>query len=429
MTAALSFRSLPFLLVVSAAVLTSGAGPEPPPAPDPFESLAGTARQLRQIQPVEERDVPPAARSLITAWKKQLRGFISRELNAGPYRNAPADRIRDDLKAALAREGVPVGEEQKATEGPYGWLRDLDVQQRPAGHDRLLAVTVTQGISCGSDASLYLFEWRDERWHLAFALESNDYKEVSGTLGSFDFRVSPPDKKGGFFIVAADVNPWCSSSWQRLRYRAYRLGSDPLRPIPFFEETEGIFDWDFELAVKADQLQVTFQGSQSLDSGILVRDYVRAFRVTGTKAERIGPLAKEPRGFIDEWIAQPWEVAERWSAPSQRSQLKAWHERLKGRLKDLSTEFGSIQECGSSRSQIWLDIDPDPHPNILPREMYFIVQRRGEDFRMERIDVGEGERCGALIGGLGLPPGIDGNPEEPAGRLGPDLGLDALVDL
>ncbi len=95
-----------------------------------------------------------------------------------------------------------------------------------------------------------------------------------------------------------------------------------------------------ELAIEADRFRVTFQGNQSLDAGILVRDYVRAFRVTGTKAY---------------------------------------------------TEFGSLQDCGPSRSQIWLDIDPAPHPNTLPRELYFIVQRRGEDFRMVRIDVGEGE--------------------------------------
>jgi hypothetical protein len=389
-------RPLSLMLTVCAAVLLSAAGTEPALV----ESLAGTARQLRRIQPAEERDVPLAARPLITTWKRQLRGFVSRELNAGPYRNAPAGRIRDDLKAALTREGVPVGEAQKAADGPYGWLSNLDVQ-RPAGHDRLLAVTVTQGISCGSDASLYLFEWKDERWRLAFALESNGYDEVSGGLGSFDFRVSPPDKKGGFFIVAADITPWCSSNWQQLRYRAYRLGGDPLRPVPFFEETEGIYQWDLELAVKADQFQVTFRGSQSLDTSILVRDYVRAFRVTGTKAERIGPLAKEPRGFIDEWIYQPWEIAECWADPSQRSQLKAWHDRLKERLEDLSTEFGSIQECGPLRSQIWLDIDPDPHPNTLPREMYFVVQRRGEDFRMERIDVGEGEKCGTGRGSFG----------------------------
>lgn len=385
-----AFSRLPILLVVSAALLTSGAAPEP--APEPL-GLAATARQLQAIHPAEERDVPPAARSLMTAWKQQIRDFIGRELNGGPYRNATAERIRNHLKAALAQEGVPVrSEPSPGTEGPYGWIGDLEVR-RPTGHDRLLAVTVTQDISCGSDSSLYLFRQDEQGWHLAFALESNGYEQVNGGLGSFRFGVSPPDKKGGFFVVAASVNPWCSSSWQGIRYRAYRVGGDPLRPAPFFDENAGIFEWDYRLTVEADRFRVTFKGSQSLDLDILVRDYVRAYRVTGTKAERIGPLAKEPQGFIDEWIAQPWEIARRWTLHPDRPSMKAWHDRLKERSEKVSTSFDSLETCGPSRSQVTLDLDPDPKSPSLPRVLYFTVRSVGEDFRMERIDVSEEAGC------------------------------------
>jgi hypothetical protein len=391
-TPASSLRSLPFLLVVSAAVLTSGAGPEPPVAPAPPAplNLAATAHQLQAIHPPEDTDVPPAARSLMTTWKQQIRDFIGRELNGGPYRNAPAGRIRDHLKAALAREGVAVGDETD-TNGPYGWIGDLDVR-RPTGHDRLLAVTVTQDISCGSDASLYLFQQDDQGWHLAFALESNGYEQVNGGLGAFQFGVSPADEQGGFFIVAADVNPWCSSAWQRIRYRAYRVGGDPLRPVPFLEETAGIFEWDYELTVEADRFRLTFRGSQSLDTGILIRDYVRAFRVTGTRTERIGPLAKEPQGFIDEWIGQPWEIAKRWAIHPERPALKAWHDRLKERKEEIFTSFDPVEACGPSRTQSTLYLDPDQRTPALPRVLYFTVRSQGEDFRMERIDV-SGEGC------------------------------------
>jgi len=377
--------------VVSAAVLTSGAGPEPPVAPAP-SNLAATARQLQAIHPPEDTDVPPAARSLMTAWKKDLRDFIGRELNAGPYRSAPAERIRADLKAALAREGVPVNRASPGPEGPYGWIADLDVR-RPAGHDRLVAVTVTQEISCGSDASLYLFQQDDQGWRLAFALEANGYEQVNGGLGAFQFGVSPPDRQGGFFVVAADINPWCSSAWQRIRYRAYRVGGDPFRPAPFFEEAAVIHEWDYELTVEADRFRVTFPGSQSLDVGILVRDYVRAFRVTGTRTERIGPLAKEPLGFIDEWIGQPWEIARRWTIHPERPALRAWHDRLKERLGDISTSFDPLESCGPARSQATLYLDPDKQAKPLPLVLFFTVRNQGEDFRMEGIDVSEGEEC------------------------------------
>jgi hypothetical protein len=374
--------------VVSTALLTLGAAPAPEPP-----GLAATARQFQAIHPPEERDVPPEARSLMTAWKQQIRDLIGRELNGGPYQTATAERIADHLKAALAREGVPVSREPSpGTAGPYGWIGDLEVQ-RPAGHDRLLAVTVTQEISCGSDASLYLFRWEEKGWSLAFALESNGYEQVNGGLGSFQFGVSPPDKAGGFFLVAASINPWCSSSWQGIRYRAYRVGGDPLRLVPFFEEIAGIFEWDYDLTVEADRFRLTFRGNQSLDAGILIRDYVRAFRVTGTKAERIGPLAKEPQGFIDEWIGQPWEIAKRWTLHPERPAMKAWHDRLKERTRDLSTSFDSLETCGPSRSQATLDLDPDQKSPSLPRVLYFTVRSVGEDFRMERIDVSEEEEC------------------------------------
>jgi hypothetical protein len=75
---AFAFRSLPPLLVISAAALTLGAGSEPAPP-----GLAATARQLQVIHPPEERDVPPAARSLMTVWKQQIRDFTASRQKPG----------------------------------------------------------------------------------------------------------------------------------------------------------------------------------------------------------------------------------------------------------------------------------------------------------------------------------------------------------
>jgi hypothetical protein len=168
-----------------------------------------------------------------------------------------------------------------------------------------------------------------------------------------------------------------------------------MRPAPLLEKTASIFEWDYELTVEADRFRLTCRGSQSLDTGILIRDYVRAFQVTGTKAERIGPLAKEPLGFVDEWIGQPWEIAKRWTIHPERPALKAWHERLKERLGDISTSFDPLESCGPSRSQATLNLDPDKQAKPLPLVLHFTVRSVGDDFRMEGIDVSEGEGCGA----------------------------------
>lgn len=359
----------------------------------PVSGAASTALELHHVESEgEEWKVPVAARSLLTTFKKQLRELIGGELNGGAG-SGSAEAIRARLVNALAREGVPVVEPDWQAASPYGNVVGLEVK-RPAGLDPWLAVSVTQQIPCGEDASLYLFERREGRWRLAFALESNGYEDVGGALGSFKFGISQPDTHGGFFIVAGDINPWCSSNWQQIHYRAFRPGGDPLHPQRFFAENETIFISEgFELSVEADRFRVEFSGHQDLDAGILIRSYIRAYQVAGTKARRIGPLAAEERGFIDEWISLPWEIAARWTVQSKRESLRPWHDRLQKRVEDVYTEFDESRSCGTSRSQVILGLDPDERLNPLPRELFFTVLRRGDDFRMERIDVAEQAGC------------------------------------
>jgi hypothetical protein len=354
--------------------------------------------------------VAAAARPLLTTFKRQLRELIGRELNQGAGEGSP-EEIRARLISALAREGVPLAEVAWDTDHPYGWLMDLEVR-RLAGLDRWLAFVVKQSLVCGFDESLYLFERGEEGWRLAFALEANDYEEIHDGLMSLDFATSLPDRGGRFFLVVADINPACASNWQRIRYRAFRLGGDPLHPQPFFVEEESIFERSFELSVAADRFRITFPGHQSLDFGILIRNIVRAYRITGTKAERIGPLAEEERGFIDEWISQPWRIAGRWTSIPTWESLRAWHYKLQGMLQDENlyayTEFGPLVPCGPSRSLGVLYLEGDQPAESAPAKLFFTIQLRGDDFEMERIDVAEPEGCTAPREEPSKPTGGDG---------------------
>ena len=384
------FLLLAILLISSA----SARAEKPAPAPEPA-GIAATVARLQRIQ-VEDSEtrVPAAARPLLAALKNQIRDLLARELRdvAGPSAVAgiAPERLRADLIRAFARAGVTVGGPETNGAGPYGDIAGLDVR-KPAGHENLLAVRVTLGIACGSDTSLYLFQRREGVWRPAFSLESQGYAEISGAMGIFDFGVSPPDPSGSFFVVAADVNPSCASNWQRLRWRVWRLGGETPPSKPFFEGQEGIYlgsDDTLQLAVTADGFRVSFQGYQGLDTGVLVRDYVRAYRVRGTQAERVPPLATEPEGFLDEWIGTPWADARRWTGPKAAS-AEVWHGRLAKRFDKIDTAFDSFEVCGKERSrwQIGLDLDPDPGRNPLPRALFFTVSRQGADFRLDRIDV------------------------------------------
>jgi len=74
-----------------------------------------------------------------------------------------------------------------------------------------------------------------------FGAESNGYADISGAQGSFQFAISPPDNEGNWFVVAADVNPWCSSNWQQLRYKVLRPGEDPRHSQVLLEEHTAIY--------------------------------------------------------------------------------------------------------------------------------------------------------------------------------------------
>lgn len=352
-------------------------------ASEPFE-IAATIARLQRIEVQDEARVPDEARPLLATLKAQIRELAGRELRSAPY--ASPERLQANLLRAVSME----------SSGLYGDVYGIEVR-RPAGHEGLLAVQVTLGIPCGSDSSLYLFERREVSWRLALALESNGYEEIDGALGRFGFGVSPPARDGSFFVVAADVNPWCTSNWQRLRWRAYRLGGDPLRPQPFFEGESGIYlgtESGFELEVAEDGFRLAFTGRQDLDAGLLIRDMIQAFQVSGTEVKRVPPLAAEPRGFLDEWISLPWSDARRWTSRRVNA-AEIWHGRLQERLRGLYSFFESFEVCGKdgSRWQIGLEIEPDPALHPLPIRLFFTVSQEKDDFRIERIDVRPLEGC------------------------------------
>jgi hypothetical protein len=365
----------------------SARAEEPAPAPEPSGVAATVARLQHTQAPDDDGRVPPAIRPLLTTLKSQIRDFLARELRTAPGNSA--ERVQGDLVRAFAREGVTVGGVDE-TAGPYGSVDEVEVS-KPAGHDDLLAVRVSLGIACGSDNALYLFQRRNGDWRPIFSVESDIQDSISDAMGMFDFGVSPADPSGSFFVVAMDVNAACWSNWQAIRWRAWRLGGEAPPSKPFFEGWDSLYlgdDDSFALTVTGDVFRVSFRGYQNLDDGVLVRDHVRAYRVSGTKVERVPPLATEPEGFLDEWIHTAWEDAKRWTGPKVTG-AQVWHDRLAERLDKIYPSFGRFEACGKERSrwQIGLDFEADPGRNPLPLRLFFTVSRQGDDYRVDRIDV------------------------------------------
>src|SRR5262249_36570650 len=148
----------------------------------------------------------------------------------------------------------------------YGHIEAIDFR-RPPGHLEMLGITTRLGLNCGGDTSLYLFQRAGGSYRLVLALESNDYTDVAGGQNWLEYEAPPADRNGNYFVVAADVNAWCSSRWQSLRYKVMRVGGGPETPVILLNTEHGVLLGDeppFRLRVTDHGFALTFRHEQSL---------------------------------------------------------------------------------------------------------------------------------------------------------------------
>jgi hypothetical protein len=204
-------------------------------------------------------------------------------------------------------------------------------------------------IPCGSDASLNLYRRYGAAWQLILVEESNGYKDISGGQGSFQFAVSPPDAEGNWYVVTTDVNPWCSSNWQQLRYKVLRPGEDANHPAVLLDEHTSVYlgtDVPYKLTLNRQGFELRIVAAQGLDDSILTREHVQNYEVSGNRVKRIPPLALAPEDFLDEWVGMKWEDASAWTSNVDAAKLQKWHDRLSRDSREkIDTEFDFVQPC------------------------------------------------------------------------------------
>jgi len=251
----------------------------------PLSSLAGTVECLNNVKPTEYFEVSISTQELLRRLKHQLRDFVAERITEDAD-SLPAEALRIRLIEQLAKQGVIIKDDETGEEGHFfGDVYDLKVE-RPSSPANLIVVTITLGIPCGSDSSLYIFQRTEQQWRLALAQEANDYDQISGAQGLFDYAISPLDSNNEFFILTGNVNPWCTSNWQGIRYSALRFGATAYQPqiIAAGEETIylGVDPPPYKLEVAKKWFSITFEGNSSpveISDGINSRKHVLKYAV------------------------------------------------------------------------------------------------------------------------------------------------------
>jgi hypothetical protein len=366
--------------------------------------LHEVAEQLRAVDTGGKRtpsgDVPPAAQKLLPKFKAGLREIIGRTLN--DHSSSSPEALHKQILADLKKEGIdvlnPVQRDgyYTADGDDFSFLYDVTVR-RPAQHPDLMAVVTNLTIPCGSDASLNLYRRNGAGWQLILVAESNGYKNISGGQGSFQFAISPPDAEGHWYVIAADVNPWCSSHWQQLRYHVLRPGDDADHPLVLLDEHTSIYlgtEQPYRLNLNPHGFELHIVAAQGLDDSILTREHVRNYEVSGNRVARVPPLALAPEDFLDEWVGMKWEDASAWASSTDAAKLQNWHDRLSRESREkIDTEFDFVQPCKTSEKtakwQIGLQLEGSGErdlPGDLPGELFFTVSKRDNAFYVESVD-------------------------------------------
>jgi hypothetical protein len=353
----------------------------------PAGGIPQLIQSLRAIpvpgDPSTANQVPPQARPLLQSLKQQLRDLIAHSLENGPVPDPSAV-----LSGALGPQGLQLDGEKPDysahTNQHFAQTVSIHVE-RPANNPRLLTVETSIGVACGDDSSLYVFGANGAGWRNLLALEADSYDDVSGANGHFSFSISPPDRGGHWYALAAHMGPQCASLWRPMSYEVLKPTHDPWHPNILLNGSETA-RWDHDLTTVADlkTLQVHFIGSMHLESVANQREHILNFQLKGDTVLRVGPLAWGPEEFVDEWLDLNWQMASAWSDKKSRDRLYAWHERLGGeRRNTYSSEIISITTCGNRElPRIWqvaFALQPGPNSMALPAKAFAIVENTSQD--------------------------------------------------
>lgn len=353
----------------------------------------GTVGSVEGKDPAELTDMPSGAYSLLEAEKHTIRELLRVVINSEAP-NSSSEQLFRSASDALSKAGVRLDSQQHAEDTTSQMFGRVTLQlERVLGHKDLIAAKVGVSIPCGTDGALYLYQQTAAGWEPALSYEAEPYKEVNGAFGGLDFAVSPV-KDGSFYVLAASYTPWCTSTWQGIRYAILRPKPGSDRPQVLVNATDSIYlgvDQLWKLRADADVAQINWTSS-SMDAGILMREHVSRYKVSQGSASRIPPVALYPEDFIDEWAQRPWAEAKDWTAPEALEDAQAIHKWLHDSKFSISTEF--LQPCPIPEHwQIGLTVEGDNEHRPPQPHLYVDVSSDGDNFRLDRIAADRAPGC------------------------------------
>ena len=130
-------------------------------------------------------------------------------------------------------------------------------------------------------------------------------------------------------ILTLGSEPWCTSTWHPVYYRAWRTWAAHPEPKLLLDGSEMAFPTDSVYGSAAKD-EVFFEYQVSGLEGGFRRPETHHYVLKADKLERSDPVALTPRQFASFWLGHPWPEVSRWTEPSNRPNLQRWIQQNKG---------------------------------------------------------------------------------------------------
>ena len=310
-------------------------------SPQAQRSVAGNIAHLRrQLLAIkvsfDDTSVSESTSSLIRNLKEQLHQAARAVLACHDISVTPTI-VQQEL-ATLLHANLP--------EPPDRPISDADIDKpeadvfgsglkvrvsRASSSPLLLDVTFSFGITCGDDNLLLLFEGEDAHWKEALRWQAEPLHDVGHAFGDFFLSsILAGGKPETWRVVVAHGKPWCTSRFSGFDIDVLEPTANGTKPRIVWHTDRGYSRFAFQPTLKASgdifELRLNDDAMHFDTDRAFERRVIYRYRVNADTVARIGPIAINARGFIEEWLDMPWNEAAAQTANPASVALKTVHE-------------------------------------------------------------------------------------------------------
>jgi len=244
--------------------------------------------------------------------------------------------------------------------GLYG--NGLQIQvTRPTSVAAIIEIQYSTNIECGSDTMLLVYKFYDGAWTKKLRWQSPPLKGISDAFGDFFATAylpgpsEPGNTDTNWRVVVAYGRPWCTSRFSHFRIDLLSPGPDPASPRVLWDTGRGYSRFSFDPRLKSSgnkfELRLNDDCMMRFSDNCFERRVIYRYSVDGDNhVRRVGPIAINARGFVEEWLSAPWSESRDFSVAEAATELQAVYDRFDAPFKlnddqHVSHRLGPVRAC------------------------------------------------------------------------------------